>query len=42
MRRLIFQVDVFGQQAFMEHSVKPSLYQVPKNIAITCKELTVW
>lgn len=42
VRRLIFHVVVFGQQAFMEHSVKPSLYQVPQNIAIICKELTVW
>ena len=42
VRRLIFQMDVFGQRAFMELYVKPSLCQVPKNIAIICKKLTVW
>lgn len=35
-------MDVFGQRTFMELYVKPSLCQVPKNIAIICKKLTVW
>lgn len=42
VRRLIFQMDLFGQQAFMEHCMKPSLCQVPENTAIICKELAVW
>lgn len=34
-------MDLFGQQAFMEHCMKLSLCQVPENIAIICKELPV-
>lgn len=41
-KRLIFQMGLFGQQAFMEHCMKPSLCQVPENTAIICKELAAW